>query len=231
LDYDPTSGCYRPTGVFRPVFDREPPETIFSILAATVDLGAADQARMVGFNAPVEAVGPLPLRINDKIAAVAVRALVGGAGLRLTYQSLEIPDPEERRLHPTGLIFTGRRWLIRGWDEDRKAFRDFAIARILKAAETILRQPTPRDEAWHEEASLRLSPAPYLSSSQAAVVGREFLMALEEGENWHVEHRVRRALVPYVLDHLGLRPRSVGSEKSEVVLTNISELAPFDRGA
>jgi hypothetical protein len=230
LIYDNSEACYRPSGAFRPFFGAEPPEVLLEVLAASVGLPDAERARWLGFDAPAARVGPLPTRIAAQPTALILRAMLSGANLRFTYQSLESPEPAGRRVHPTGLIHTGRRWLLRAWDFDRAAFRDFAIARVLKAELLRVAPAAPRDDDWHERIDLVVEPAPELSASQAAIIAREYGMALDADERWRLRHDVRRALLPYLLDHLGLRPGEgrVGDIR-EVCLVNYSDLAAFDR--
>jgi len=230
LDYDPEEGCYRPSTAFRALFAPEPPEQLLEILGASVQLPIQERLRWLGFDAPAIRVGPLPMQMNLKTTATLFRALVSGTGLRLTYQSLELPLPALRLLQPTGFIHTGRRWLVRGWDADRQGFRDFAIARVLKATPVRSISTAPRDDAWHEMTTLEIEPGSDLSPSQAAVVAREHGMTKGHGGDWKLHYDVRLALVPYTLDFLGLRPGSVRQgDVPDVKLANYEELAVHDR--
>lgn len=230
LVYDTGEACYRPSGNFRPFFGEESAEVLLEALAASVGLPDAERIRWLGFDAPAARVGPLPTRVALKPTAIILRALMSGVALRFTYQSLESPNPVLRRVRPTGLVHTGRRWLLRGFDFDRAAFRDFAVARVLKAELLRATPAAPRDDDWHERIDLVIEPAPELSASQAAIIAGEYGMELDEHQRWRLRHNVPRALVRYQLDHLGLRPgegRPHGIR--EVQLINYSDLAPFDR--
>lgn len=230
LRYDIEAQCYRPTSGFRPVFDPGNAGDLLATLAACTTLPRQERVRALGFEIPTAAVQSLPTYVDRDLLAALVRCIVGGSAMRLTYQSLETPYPVARTFAPHGLIFTGFRWLVRGWDERHRDFRDLAIARVLKLKDLgSLSACLPRDELWQEHTTFEIIPSPSLSASQVDVVAREYGMSQKE-DGWIVRLPVRRAMVPYMLDYLGLRPGQAAVRSIETVnLRNYADLVTYDR--
>lgn len=144
--------------------------------------------------------------------------------LLVTYQSMASPEPGQRRLSPHAVAFDGFRWHLRAWCHRRKAFRDFVLARVLKAtvdeAATI---DADQDEAWQRVVRLVLGPNPALSPGAQRVIELDYGMT-----DGRVELSARQALLFYGLKRLGLLPgQVVPPEVQQLALVNRTEIEPW----
>lgn len=227
LIYDVAQKCFRPTERFRPVFDDGDAANLLSTIAATAWLPEHERGRLVGFAIPAEAVQPFPMAADQDLLAMLCRNITGGGALEIGYQSLNTPEPVNRTFSPRALIYTGQRWLVRGWDGRHDGFRDLALARIVAARDSSVLPDIPRDDLWHDRAILTLVPVDGLSPSQAKVTAREYGMIIDADGTYRVEIPARQALVPYLLDYLRLRPADIAA--GPVRLLDYEGIARFDR--
>ena len=231
LNYDVAEKCFRPTDVFKPIFGEEGPASILGTLAATAALPLQERGRLLGFTPSVDAIQPIPVAIDQDLLISVCRAITAGGAMEISYQSMSTPDPQPRTFAPHALVFTGQRWLVRGWDSRHHAFRDLALARFLSAREAGSPGLLPRDHQWHCRATLELGLVDGLSPSQADVSAREFGMTMQKAGGYAVSIQPRQALIPYILDHLRLRPNEVVGQVVPIRLRNYSEIRQFDRAS
>ena len=230
LLYDVAEKCFRPTDTFKPLFGVEDPSSILSTIAASVDLPSQDRGRILGFSPPVDVVQALPVAIDQSLLVAVCRAITTGTALDITYQSMATPEAVGRLFTPHALIFTGQRWLVRGWDGRHQAYRDLALARILSAAASRdVREDLPRDVQWHDCAALEITLIDSLSPGQMEVTAREFGMHRGPDGRFAVRIEPRQAMIPYVLDHLRLRPADHAAQAVPIRLRNYGDIQKFDR--
>lgn len=229
LRYDVAEKCFRPSEVFKPIFGDEDPANVLNTIAATASLPQQERGRLLGFAPLVDAIQPIPVSIDQDLLISVCRGITGGTAMAVSYQSMNTPDPQPRTFSPHALIFTGQRWLVRGWDSRHEAFRDLALARLLTAMEAGPANAIPRDDQWHDRATLEFDLIEGLSPSQAEVSAREFGMTLEKAGGYSVSIQPRQALIPYVLDHLRLRPSDVVGSLVPIRLRNYTVIRQFDR--
>ncbi|UCV28135.1 WYL domain-containing protein [Ferribacterium limneticum] len=230
LSYDIAEKCFRPTKQFKPIFAIDNPANLLTTIAATAWLPDQERGRLLGFALPVDGMPPFAVAIDRELLAAICRCITGETALQVSYQSLTTPEPVSRYFVPHALIFTGLRWLVRGWDGRHKAYRDLALARFVSARETSTFERGPRDEDWFELVSLHIATAKGLSCGQAEVTAREYGMKPDGDGGYLVELKLRRAVLPYVLDYLRLRPSDAFAAASPICLRNYSDVAEFDRG-
>ena len=228
LVYDVIERCFRPTEQFEPIFGNENASTVLSTIAATVLLPDQDRSRLLGFLPPVDIVQPLPTAIEKDTLALICRTVTSGKGIAIEYQSMSTPHSVERSFWPHALIFTGQRWLVRGWDDRHENFRDLALARIVNSSPINKNRNLPRDDQWHNRARIVVGPADHLSEGQVRVTAREFGMSEREGA-MSVEIDSRQAMIPYILDYLKLRPADMSGGSLPIRLMNYPEIREFDR--
>jgi hypothetical protein len=228
LSYDIGERCFRPTPVFKPVFEAENASNLLRVIAATTSLPAKDGSRLLGFEIAADSVHPLPVAVDEEMLASVCRAITSGTLVQIEYQSMNTPEPVSREFAPRALIFTGQRWLVRGWDGRHADFRDLALGRILSAQNGSEVPDYPRDTAWHNVATIQIGLAAGLSPGQAQVTVREFGMKRLMGE-FSVQTNVRQAMVPYVLDHLRVRPTDAASKILPIRLLNYPAVKAYDR--
>lgn len=229
LSYDVAEKCFRPTDAFKPLFETEDPASILNTIAASVSLPKQDRGRLLGFTPSVDVVQALPAAIDQTLLVTVCRAITAGATLDINYQSMATREAVERYFTPHALIFTGLRWLVRGWDGRHHAYRDLALARILSATPRDTGQRLPRDDQWHDRAALEIGLIDGLSPGQKEVTAREFGMSHEPDGRFAVRLEPRRAMIPYVLDHLRLRPADHSDQSAPIRLRNYDIIQEFDR--
>jgi len=228
LVYDVGRRCFCRTDAFRPIFDSDGPADILQTLAATVPLSPQDRTRLLGFDIPVEAARPLPATVDQAVLINVSNAITGSELLDLSYQSMNTPEPVGRKFAPHALVFTGQRWLVRGWDHRHQEYRDLALGRIIRAKAAGGAGALPRDDLWHDQVMLEIGLAEGLSESQAVVTGREFGMGREGGE-YRVRLTARKSMVPYVLDNLQAVAVTGGASALPLRVLNYPAVRAFDR--
>ncbi len=230
LSYDVADKCFRPTASFKPLFAAEDPADILSIIAASAALPNQERGRLLGFAPPVDLVQALPVIVDQTLLVTVCRAMTAGTMLDIIYQSMATPESVARSFAPHALIFTGQRWLVRGWDSRHQAHRDLALARIVSARSVgEVGDALPRDDRWHDYATLEIGLKEGLSPGQAEVTAREFGMHRAADGVYFVRIEPRQAMVPYVLDHLRLRSTDQGGQAVPIRLRNYGEIRDFDR--
>ncbi len=228
LSYDIGEKCFRPTSVFKPVFEADNSTDLLRIIAATTSLPAQDGSRLLGFEIAADAVHPLPVAVDEELLASVCRAITSGALVTIAYQSMNTPEPVSRAFAPHALIFTGQRWLVRGWGSRHADFRDLALGRIISAQSGREVSDFPRDGLWHDLATIKIGLADGLSPGQAQVTAREFGMKRVEG-NYSVCADIRKAMLPYVLDYLRVRPADSAANSLPLRLLNYADVKVYDR--
>lgn len=125
-------------------------------------------------------------------------ALLAGQRLRVFYHSVNSNTASWRYLKPAALAWDGRRWHVRAWCENNRAWRDFVLGRISKAEWP---EPSgellPPDEDWLAWETVRLRINPELGVEAQASLKMDYGLDSEV-----MELRVRRALKSYLLAEL-----------------------------
>ncbi|MBB4339887.1 putative DNA-binding transcriptional regulator YafY [Rhizobium leguminosarum] len=227
LVYDVVEKCFRASESFAPVFGSDT-DTTLDMLAATATLAEGERARLLGFTPSVEIVQGPSATIDRGLLATVCRALTAGRAIAVNYQSMKTPHSVERLFWPSALIYTGHRWLVRGWDERHTAFRDLAIARILGATQVDAPTVPPRDDKWHNRVKVVIGLAKHLSDGQAEITAREFGMSNTK-MGFTVEIYPRQAMVPYLLDHMRLRPSDAAVTNLPLRVLNFPDVQKHDR--
>lgn len=132
------------------------------------------------------------------------------------------PDPKTRIIAPHEFVSDGLRWHVRAYDFLSGSFRDFLLARILRAEGCELPEDQwgqlwskEHDVEWKTRIPLHIVPHPALSLQQKAVVESDFGMS--DGE---VLFSVRQACLFYVLRQLSLLDESKNPAEQQIVLAN-----------
>lgn len=135
------------------------------------------------------------------VFALATKACLKQVGLQIRYRSLAQPEGQDRLIYPHTLVRAARRWHVRAWCSQRKAFRDFALGRISKGS--IEGSPSPAgkgiDRDWNEFAKLEVVAHPALPAGQVQLLQDEYL-----GGTTSRIAEVRRCLVGYTVQDLRL---------------------------
>jgi hypothetical protein len=172
---------------------------------------------------------PLPARLpGSEVLAQITRAIHGQRKLRVSYRSLSDRNSlESRILEPHALVDTGLRWHVRAYSEDTYDFRDFVLSRFTAAdcLGELSDSSAEYDEDWVEMVTLKLVPHPGLDAQK-----RQSLLLDYGARGEVIEVEVRRALIGYVLQRLGVDTtvgHSLNPQAYQLMLMNRDEIEPF----
>lgn len=134
--------------------------------------------------------------VRPEIFRILRSAVREAKGVRALYRSMNNPLGKLRTLFPHAIMFVGRRWHVRAYDEERREFRDFNVGRLQDI--DLLHTSSPRtsldDHEWSAEVSIQLIAHPDLSIEQQKLIRDEFF----KGAAARVI-RCRGALVKYMV--------------------------------
>ena len=221
MEYDRSSRVYVATPAFSPVFPVSHPLRYLNELLAVATGILPRDATFVGWWPPV-GIAPMPTHALDvDVLTALLRAIRDCTGVRISYQSTSIEDPQSRIMTPHALGFDGVRWHVRAFCHQRNRFRDFVIARILKVEGEVPAGAAAEDDIeWQTVVTLRLAPNPELGKIRGRIVELDYGM---QGGELHLP--CRQALLFYTLKQLGLRPGSTAkAEDQPIVLVNREEI-------
>lgn len=190
LDYDKVGRCYRPSAVFRPLFEFQSERVLAWLLQGFgdgLDLGLKQAT-------PCEGPGQL-VKPDIEVLGVITRAMCAKKAIRVNYLSLS-SGAKRREIVPVALADNGLRWHVRGYDRERQRFSDFVLTRIAKAQEiegdVAESEMLPADEQWARMVDMELVPHPAIKQPKAI----EADYGLEDGV---LKIKARAALAGYVL--------------------------------
>ena len=147
-------------------------------------------------------------------------------GLRIVYRSMGTPTGSERIVYPHSLVRAPRRWHMRAWCEERKSFRDFALARIASADPLDTPAPYRRDDdrEWNNILDLVIVAHPGLSPEQQEMIA---------AENFPGAHsrclNARQCLASYIIQdlRLALDPVKHAPPDYQLMVGNVDKLPPL----
>ena len=142
----------------------------------------------------------------------------------VTYQSMSASEPERRQISPHALGYDGFRWHVRAFCHSRGSYRDFVIARVLRASPAqVDALGADADAAWHRRVDLVIGPNPALSPGAKRVIELDY--AMQAGQ---VTISCRQALLFYTLKRLGLLPgQEAPPEVQQIALLNRDDVQAY----
>lgn len=217
-----------PGAGFAAVFADLAPAAVLPIIAANLAVANGPFGGELVYGLPTASL-PLPARLPGAATLAQItRAIHGRRKLRVSYRSLSGRDSQGARiLEPHTLVNTGLRWHVRAYSEDSCDFRDFVLSRIVAAEclETPAESGEQYDDDWVEWVSLLLAPHGGLDAAR-----RESLLFDYGASGEVIEVSVRRALLGYVLQRLGVDTtpdHSMNPSAYQLMLLNRDEIEPF----
>ena len=213
---NPSSKAYVRENRAKPLFPKEPFGWI---------------AQEMSENAPVLPMERIPLpgrRAEPGVMAALLGSYNARRPLIIEYQSMSRDELSSRTICPHHLVDASHRCHVRAWDALRGRFADFVVGRIASA------QPSPdypwvdglADEHWHNQVAMIMTPAPELAPAQRRAVETDY--GMRDGQ---VEFKVRKALVTYVAEALGvleqIRAASEVGSGRELHCVNAADLAAY----
>lgn len=228
LVYNHSVFGFVPGAGFAAVFADLTPAAVLPIIAANLAVANGPYGDTLVYGLPTAAL-PLPARLPS-VATLAqiTRAIYGRRKLRVSYRSLSGRDSQAARiLEPHTLVDTGLRWHVRAYSEETCDFRDFVLSRVMAAEclEAPAESGEQYDDDWVEQVSLQLAPHSGLDAPR-----RESLLLDYGATGEIIEVNVRRALLGYVLQRLGVDTtpdHSLNPNAYQLMLLNRDEIEPF----
>jgi predicted DNA-binding transcriptional regulator YafY len=117
------------------------------------------------------------------------------------------------------------RWHIRAFSESHNDYRDFVLARILRARSLGRAFPPPfADALWGKMLNVQIGPHPGLNAAQRAAIERDY--GMRDGK---CETAVKAALLPYFLQimRIGSDDMQRSANEQRVVLLNRDKLQGY----
>ena len=227
LGYNHAVFGFVPMPGFAPAFADLSPAVALPAIAANLAVanGPFGDARIYGL--PTASL-PLPVRLPGRtVLAQITRAMFGRRQVRVVYRSMSGSATEARVLEPHTLVDTGLRWHVRAYSEANGEFRDFVLSRIVEASllETPAQSAEEYDEEWVEWVRLELVPHPGLDAERRASLLFDYGASGEV-----IELTVRRALLGYVLQRLGVDTtagHTMNPQAWQLVVANREDVEPF----
>lgn len=220
--YDKTEKAYLVADTFVPAFFT-PSADHFLAQLRLFAAGILEEGQLWVGSTPKFATLPILRRRSDPgILRRILKAVRSQSSLRVLYQSFSHPSPTWRWISPHAIAFDGFRWHMRCWCFSRHAFRDFVIARVHEISEQKESEIDPAlDEGWTREITFRIAPHPDMNEGARQAIELDFGM-----ENGVVEVRTRICLAHYLERQLGLDldPKTLGSDRQQIVLVNRAEI-------
>ena len=220
-----------PSPSFSNVFADLAPAVTLPIIAANLSVVGGPYGETSIYGIATEAL-PLPVRLaNPQVVAQITRAICGRRKLRVSYRSLsERPTQDQRMIEPHALVNSGIRWHVRAYNQDTYDFRDFVLSRFTQAECLIesAESSVQYDDDWVEMVLLKLAPHANLEAKKRQHLLLDY--GVDEPGDALIEIQVRRALIAYLLQRLGVdttRDHSMNPNIHQLMLLNRDEIEPF----
>lgn len=200
--YDKSAKRYVASEHFEPHFLKPDPDGYLSRLRSVAE-GLIDLSESWITQVPDTDIALTPRRdIDASVLRTVLSAVRDHRSVEIHYQSMskDRPDPIWRRITPHAFGYDGFRWHVRGYCHVTDKFKDFLLPRVLGIGS--LGEPgatAEHDALWQERFGVEIGPHPDLTTSQMAVVAKDY--GMEEGS---AVLTVRYAMLFYVLKRLGL---------------------------
>jgi hypothetical protein len=200
--YDKSAKRYVASDQFEPHFLKPDPGGYLSRLRSVAE-GLIDLSESWITQVPDTDIALTPRRdIDASVLRMVLSAVRDQRSVDIHYQSMskDRPDPIWRRITPHAFGYDGLRWHVRGYCHVTDKFKDFLLPRVLGIGS--LGEPgaaAEHDVLWQERFGVEIGPHPDLTTSQKAVVAKDYGM-----EKSSTVLTVRYAMLFYVLKRLGL---------------------------
>lgn len=222
LYYSTSAKGYQVTDSFSPAFTKGTADEYFYLLINQKYL--TDCFENLHMRLPnTESIMPPMRMIRPVVLQKITQACREGLPVKITYASMNNPEPEKRIIHPHTLIYNGYRWHARAWCEKNKKYMDFVLSRVFDEPE-LLKKSTmtlTNDDAWNTEVELHIAADPRLTAAQKKVVAYDYGF-----ENDCLVIRTKAALVTYFLQLYRIYPgeEKRGALEQQIVLKNENDL-------
>jgi hypothetical protein len=223
MAYDPRLKVYVAQPTFEPLFSRTATRYLNELQRLARKIVEPDES-FIGFVPPTGVVATPARTIDANEVATVVQAIRDKVALRVSYQSMDTPEPMELVLSPHAMGYDGLRWHVRAWCHTRKIFRDFAIGRleVIGSAASAPAIDPHTDKGWETTVVVVLVPHPRLSAKQRECVVYDYGM-----EHGQLKLECRKAMLFYTLRHLNLESLKPSDDpaRQHVVVQNDDDVS------
>jgi hypothetical protein len=222
--YDHAIRAYIASPQFSPINATAGSEWYLNEVLGVLGGNTARELTYLGWMPPAD-TARFPLRqVPEPLLRRTLGAIRNRRALTIEYQSMSRPEPTQRTMSPHAIAYDGFRWHLRAFCHEHNDFRDFVFARVLRVVrDTRSTVEAAADLAWHATLQLVIAPHPELTEGQKRVIELDYGM-----KNGRLVLHTRRALLFYLLQHLGLSPDPRATPQAkQIVLLNEGEVIPL----
>lgn len=222
--YDGREKSYLATPEFKPALSEQSSDYYLDQLLALATGTLARDSVFMGWAPPTDVARSIHRRVATDVLLPVLRGIHKQLVLEIEYQSFTQAGPTLRLISPHAISFDGFRWHTRAYCHTRNAFRDFVLARILSIRPGARSEIDPQlDDDWNTFVEVKIAPHPDLTEGQRRAIELDY--AMSDGV---AVLPTRRALLLYVLRHLGLAPTQANDAAGhQIVLANKDKLTPY----
>jgi len=194
----------------------------------TITLGKLDEFSQFD-QSSIDYVDKPSFTIDPEITRPLIQAIKNNKAICIEYFSMSTPSGTKRYLLPHTLVYSGFRWHVRAWCNNKREFRDFNVNRISKAYLSDIEAPNEShrdfDISWTSIINIELIANPKLKPDERKLIEFEFKM-----KNSQLTLPVRGALVMYTLQAYQVnlsRNESTNPLEQRLILKNKEEISVF----
>lgn len=222
--YDRSNKVYVASETFQALFPGTTPERYLNELLARSVGVLQPELGFSGWRPPMDMLANPARGVDQATLLTLLFAIRNAKRVDVTYQSMSASELERRQISPHALGYDGFRWHVRAFCHSRGSYRDFVIARVLRASPSqVDALGADADAAWHRRVDLVIGPNPALSPGAKRVIELDY--AMQAGR---VTISCRQALLFYTLKRLGLLPgQEAPPEVQQIALLNRDDVQAY----
>jgi hypothetical protein len=222
--YDRSNKVYVASETFQALYPGTTPERYLNELLARSVGVLQPELGFSGWRPPMDMLANPARGVDQATLLTLLFAIRNAKRVDVTYQSMSASEPERRQISPHALGYDGFRWHVRAFCHSRVSYRDFVIARVLRASPAqVDALGADADAAWHRRVDLVIGPNPALSPGAKRVIELDY--AMQAGQ---VTISCRQALLFYTLKRLGLLPgQEAPPEVQQIALLNRDDVQAY----
>lgn len=222
IRYDSSAKHYVATGDFNPKISSQTSEAYLTRLRLLQGRKDRDNFFNGGYIPPFSEMPRLGRFVDIGVLRNLLLAIHHEEAIKITYQSMSSPSPNERWITPHSLGHDGSRWHVRSFCHISNLYKDFNLGRILSINETQKHVfDHSIDYEWHNEIAIKLAPNSTLTEGQRACIERDYGM-----EGGQTTLNIKAAFFYYFKLNFGFRDghEEFPCNEQQIILLNSDEI-------